>query len=153
MASSLMLPPAPRRPSVGRANAKKASSHHPHIAVGARVEALWQGTYYGAQVTGVIGTNSAHVLFDDGHQSTVAVSEIRAARLLQGTSVELHVANQDWVAGKVRPCTCAPPRLVSLHRTVAADRALRCCCRCCCSGRTHPPRWELRRRAAHRRDP
>ena len=76
--ASLMLPPAPRRPSVGRA-AKKATprSSSPHVAVGARVEAAWHGQYYGAQVTALDGPKSVHVLFDDGMESTVAVSEVR----------------------------------------------------------------------------
>ncbi len=98
-----MLPPAPRRPSVGRA-AKVATprSSSALVAVGARVEAAWHGKYYGAQVTALAGTQSAQVLFDDGLESTVAVSEIRAARLLEGTSVELRADDQDWAPGKVR---------------------------------------------------
>jgi hypothetical protein len=111
--ASLMLPPAPRRPSVGRA-AKKAAprSSSPHVAVGARVEAAWHGQYYGAQVTALAGPKSAHVLFDDGMESTVAVSEIRAARLLEGASVELRAADQDWAPGKVRKRPPPPSRLL-----------------------------------------
>jgi hypothetical protein len=103
----LMLPPAPRRPSIGQKVGTPA-----HIAVGARIEAAWQGSYYGAQVTALAG-QSAHVLFDDGVESTVGVSEIRAARLPEGTSVELRLSEQDWLPGKVRagalPARCSLP--------------------------------------------
>ena len=107
-AASLMLPPAPRRPSFGRSaknlSPRTAAASSPHVAVGARVEASWHGTFYGAQNQALVsGAKFAHVLFDDGMESTVAVGDIRPARIAEGAGVELRLGHtQEWVAGKVR---------------------------------------------------
>ena len=114
-AASLMLPPAPRRPSFGRSaknlSPRTAAASSPHVAVGARVEASWHGTFYGAQIQALVsGAKFAHVLFDDGMESTVAVGDIRPARIAEGAGVELRLGHtQEWVAGKVRTAQIAPP--------------------------------------------
>eukprot|EP01046_Picozoa_sp_COSAG06_P017246 COSAG06_NODE_1164_length_10454_cov_5.699179_2_plen_157_part_00 len=125
-----MLPPAPRRPSFGRSaknlSPRTAAASSPHVAVGARVEASWHGTFYGAQIQALVsGAKFAHVLFDDGMESTVAVGDIRPARIAEGAGVELRLGHtQEWVAGKVRtlrtdstpdcppilPCSAIAPR-------------------------------------------
>lgn len=111
--ASLMLPPAPRRPSFGRKTpvlpARKTATplipSSPHIAVGARVEAQFHGEWFPALIQQVVsGLKFAHVLFGDGMDATVSVSELRIARLHEGTVVEIRTdgAAQAWAAGQVR---------------------------------------------------
>ena len=108
-----MLPPAPRRPSFGRKTpvlpARKTSTplipSAPHVAVGARIEAQFHGEWFPALIQQVVsGLKFAHVLFDDGMDATIAVHELRPARLHEGTAVEIRTegAAQAWAAGKVR---------------------------------------------------
>lgn len=107
---ALMLPPAPRyRGDHTHTHYNKTQHQQQDLELGARVEAAWFGAWYGAQVMAIGGDEAARVRFDDGTESTVKRSEIRAARLLEGTSVELRVANHGWAPGKVR----ALARLIS----------------------------------------
>ena len=104
----MMLPPPPRRPSIGKPTTfSKSAPASPgdarHVEVGARVEARFKGEWYGALITELVSDRQfAQVLFDDGVQDTISVGLIRPARLSEGVPVELRLGHDRWLDGQVR---------------------------------------------------